>query len=145
MTSNTLKTMGTSIGSSLFTLFLVLACTAGADKADDDDFLRDSSAGGDSQSVANDTAEAPDDAPSEDTLESQIAALSTTVEAQQVAIAALEEGQASLLCFIGHMTDEQRWDPSDEAFEDIEPAALNSVTWRQGPNTDSSQAYEDCF
>ena len=52
MTSHTLNTIGTSIGSSLFTLCLVLACTADADKYDD--FSRDSAPVADSQSVGMD-------------------------------------------------------------------------------------------
>ena len=74
-----------------------------------------------------------------------LASLEAIVETQQSTITQLEATQSKLLCFIDHMTDEERWDPNDEVFEEIEASALNSVTWRQGPNTDSSVAYEDCF
>jgi len=61
---------------------------------------------------------------------------------------------ASLKCFIGHMTDDERWFQGSDSSGDtsrwrsIEPNSsgyYGSTQWNQGPNSDSIKAYDDCF
>ena len=62
---------------------------------------------------------------------------------------------ASLKCFIGHMTDDQEWKGSTTTsdnypgyWDDIVWGAGGNTgerEWDQGPNSDASKAYDDCF
>ena len=70
------------------------------------------------------------------------------------AVAALQGDIASLRCFIGHMTDDERWFQGSDSSGDtsrwrsIEPNSsgyYGSTQWNQGPNSDSVKAYNDCF
>jgi hypothetical protein len=56
-------------------------------------------------------------------------------------LAELAADIASIKCFIGHMTDDQRWDGYSGAWED----KSDYHTWYQGPNSDALKAYDDCF
>jgi hypothetical protein len=79
----------------------------------------------------------------------ELVELTATVAAQQEAIVALEEFQASSLGFIGHMTDDEHWSASSS--DEGDWRGLESLhssgqeNWRQGPNGDAIRAYEDCF
>ncbi len=142
---DTLKTLSISLCSSICTALLVVACTAGADKLDDDDDDWDND--GTSETAPPDVGFGGDDG---DGLSSEeLAELTATVAAQQEAIVALEEFQASSLCFIGHMMDGKYWQPRIEGADgypgywiDIEDLHYR---WNQGPNSDAQEAYDDCF
>ncbi len=57
----------------------------------------------------------------------------------ETALAATEAEVAALKCFVGHMLDDEYWE-----YDQWKPVA-NGYPWNQGPNSDASKAYEDCF
>ena len=82
------------------------------------------------------------------------AALEADVAALRQRVKALEQTEASLYCFIGAMTDDQRWvsrdlddDDTPGFFSEIELDNIESGSdeWDQGPNSDASVAYANCF
>ena len=52
---------------------------------------------------------------------------------------------AGLKCFIGHMTDDRAW--SADGLDEGSCTITNGEgsPWQQGPNSDASKAYDDCF
>ena len=160
MSPDILKTLTVSLTSSLCTALFVVACTAGADKLDEDDDDWDND--GTTESEPPDVGFG-DDGDDEGLSSEELAELTATVAAQQEAIVALEEFQASSLCFIGHMLDETQWTgrhpgqsdypgtwrdiiwSAGDGGEDPSGAGSGQATWSQGPNADSMKAYEDCF
>jgi hypothetical protein len=147
MSVDFLKMVGVSLSSSICTAVFVVACTAGAEKMGDDD--RGSSDevaeddgdggsgegddhGGDSDGDGSD-GPGDDGDDGDDVTAAELAELAGQIED-------LVAFQVSALCFIGHMTDDQQWDPGWD-WSDIDAA----VSWEQGPNSDSQKAYDDCF
>jgi len=67
----------------------------------------------------------------------------------------LADLKSSVLCYIGHQTDDKGWDADYytlsgtwyeiEAAHKVYSGQTGESGWNQGPNSDSSQAYEDCF
>ena len=84
--------------------------------------------GGDTAQASSDGSDGSDGAsPPDAALEAEVAALRSEVDA--------------LKCFIGHMTDTQAWEP--DYWYDL--SDFGTIDWHQGPNSDASKAYEDCF
>tara|TARA_B100000530_G_scaffold30887_1_gene18461 strand:+ start:57 stop:446 length:390 start_codon:yes stop_codon:yes gene_type:complete len=129
MSSDLLKTLTVSLTSSFCTALFVVACTAGAEKppetsAEDGEWGSD--AGDDGGSDVGGGGGDVDAA---------------TLAALELRVAELENFQSSALCFIGHMTDVQYISPYDGEWTESEV----SKTWKQGPESDSKFAYNDCF
>ena len=87
-------------------------------------------------------------------LEVHVSELTTALAATQTEVNALRSEADSLHCFIGHMTDEQRWfarisDDGTDSSEWVDGTADSSnngdYPWNQGPNSDASEAYNECF
>ena len=133
MTRELMRTISVSLTSSMCTALFVVACTAGATDGD--------KGGGSGDDDGGDGGLAD--------LISDVAEMSATIAAQQVAIVELEAFESSALCFIGHMTDDQHWraSSSDEgSWREIEGIdSTGQENWRQGPNGDGMKAYDDCF
>ena len=110
-----------------------------------------------------------EDEPDISGLVSQVADLATALAATEAEVVALRSEVNSLNCFIGHMTDYQYWNSIVETevvgegeyiytdgsywgeqttgYQDPsgEPLYSADIQWNQGPNSDSTKAYEDCF
>ena len=87
-------------------------------------------------------------------LEMHVSELTTTLTATQAEVSALRAEVDSLHCFVGHMTDEQRWyarisDDGTDSSEWVDGTADSTnngdYPWNQGPNSDASEAYNECF
>jgi len=135
MSRELMKTISVSLTSSLCTAMFVVACTAAATDGD-----KGGGSGGDgSGDVSGDDG---DDGGLADLIQ-DVAEMSATIAAQQAAIVELELFKSSSLCFIDHMTDDQRWSYTSEAWGDV--GTDGNDAWGQGPNSDSQKAYDDCF
>ena len=143
MSRELMKTIGVSLTSSLCTALFVVACTAGAEKMSHDDRGSDDGAEDDGEDDDGSGGNDDDggDGPGDDGDDGDGVSAADLAElaAQLDDLVAF---QASALCFIGHMTDEQQWDPGWD-WSDI--GADDAVSWEQGPNSDASKAYDDCF
>ena len=101
---------------------------------DDDDHQNDGVTAADLAELASEMA---DLAANFASLQSQLLSLQVEHDALQTEHETL---QASVLCYIGHQTDSQRWD--NTSWETI---SGSNWMWKQGSNSDASQAYSDCF
>ena len=125
MSQDLLKTITVSLTSSFCTALFVVACTAGADSKTAAPSLGDAGSGG--------VDDPGDDGDGVD---------AATLAALELRVAELEDFQSSSLCFIGHMTDDSSWEGYTSPYwRDIDSEAR----WDQGPNSDATKAYEDCF
>ena len=147
MTTDTLKTITISLTSSFCTALFIVACSASADKSgeppsltsgyDDDDDGGGYGGGSDVGGGGGDVDAA-------------------TLAALELRVAELEDFRSSALCFIGHMTDDSRWD-GERVGHDSYPGTWRDIRWdnygylegeafwNQGHNSDAMKAYEDCF
>jgi len=150
MSPDILKTLTVSLTSSLCTAFFVVACTAGAEKwgAEPPPAAPDNSGGGggDGDGSSDDGGDDGGDDPGDGGNDGD------GLSAED--LAAVEADIASIKCFIGHMTDDQSW-WSEETEDDDYPGYWEEIIWnrnysgsdhwKQGPNSDASKAYDDCF
>jgi len=160
MSRELMKMVGVSVCSSLCTAVFVVACTASADKMDDDErgsgdeLAEDDGEDGGGSGSDDDDGDGPGDGgdDGDDVSAADLAELAAQIDD-------LVAFQTSALCFMGHMTDEQGWDGENIGDTDYPGTWYDIVwddsgnwdegegksRWMQGPNSDASVAYDDCF
>jgi len=165
MSRELMKMVGVSVCSSLCTAVFVVACTASADKMDDDergsgdelaeDYGEDGGGSGSDDDDGDGPGDGDDDNSSgDDDDDGGLADLVTQVGEMATQIEELVAFQTSALCFMGHMTDDQSWSGVDfesssypGTWTEIEWDGHRSgaTAWGQGPNSDAQKAYDHCF
>ena len=153
MSRELMKMVGVSVCSSLCTAVFVVACTAAADKVDDDErgsgeeLAEDGGGSGgdeDDGDGPGDGGDDDDNGSGDDDDDGDLADLVTQVGEMATQIEELVAFQTSALYFIGHMTDDQSWIADERSWRDLDEHG-GTGTWQEGSNSDAQQAYDDCF
>ena len=174
MSRELMKMVGVSISSSLCTAVFVVACTASADKMDDDErgsgdeLAEDDGDDGGGSGGDDDDGDGPGDGGDDDDNSSGdddddddggLADLVTQVGEMATQIDDLVAFQTSMLCYLERQRDDQGWDGANigdtddpDRWYDIvwDDAGMGDrgegfSLWTQGPNSDAQKAYDDCF